>query len=143
VGKIVTTALLYSALVFGAGLLLGPIRALLIEPLLGPVAATLCEAPIMIAVTVFAAWWTPRVTGLNRQAIALVLVGVIALVFQQAADLAVDVLLRGISVTGVLVHFATPEGAIYAILLALFAAMPWLIVFLGRGVRSLIPRARS
>jgi hypothetical protein len=133
VPRIAATALLYFALVFGAGFLLGPIRILLIEPYLGPVAATLCEAPIMIAVTIFAAWWTPQTTGLNRRPRALVLVGLIALIFQQVSDLAVGVLLRGMSATGMLSHFATPEGAIYAALVVLFAAMPWLVHGLRRG----------
>jgi hypothetical protein len=132
VQRIGATALLYFALVFGAGFVLGPIRMLLIEPLLGPVAATLCEAPIMIAVTIFAAWWTPRVTNLSGDASALVLVGVVALVLQQASDLAVGVLLRDMSVSGVLSRFATPEGAIYAVLLILFAAMPWMVHRLRR-----------
>ena len=131
--RIAATALLYFALVFGAGFVLGPIRVLLIEPLLGPVAATLCEAPIMIAVTLFAAWWTPRVTSLSGDASALIPVGLLALVLQQVSDLAVGVLLRGMSAIGVLSHFATPEGAIYAALLILFAAMPWLVHRSRRG----------
>jgi hypothetical protein len=55
------------------------------------------------------------------------LAGLIALVFQQLADLAVGVLLRGMGATAVLVHFATPERLIYGALLVLFALMPWLV----------------
>jgi hypothetical protein len=124
------TASLYFVVDFGAGFLLGPIRVFLIEAQIGPVAATLCEAPLMIAATLFAAWWTPRATGLPRGQVPLLLVGLIALFFQQLADLSAGVLLRGMSARVVLVHFATPEGLIYAALLVLFALMPWLL----RGV---------
>jgi len=93
----------------------------------GPCRTTLCEAPFLLAAIVFAARFAPRVTGLNKSPVPMAFVGLIALVLQQAADLAVGVLLRGISVPEILAHFATPEGAIYAILLALFAAMPWLL----------------
>jgi hypothetical protein len=121
------TASLYFFLVFGAGFLLGPIRLFLIEPYLGPVTATLCEAPVLIVATLFAAWWSPRATGLPREQRPLILVGLIALVFQQLADLSVGVLLRDMSATAVLVHYATPEGLIYGALLVLFALMPWLV----------------
>jgi hypothetical protein len=127
VQRIVITALLYFALVFGAGFVLGPIRVLWLEPRLGAFVATLCEAPFLLAAIVFAARFAPRVAGLNKSPVPMAFVGLIALVLQQAADLAVGVLLRGISVLEILAHFATPEGAIYAILLALFAAMPWLL----------------
>ena len=125
--RLVLTASLYFVLVFGAGFLFGPIRVFLIEPYFGPVAATLCEAPFLIAATLFAAWWAPRATDLPREHGPLLLTGLIALVFQQLADLAVGVLLRGMGATAVLVHFATPEGLIYGALLVLFALMPWLI----------------
>jgi hypothetical protein len=141
VQRIVTTALVYFALVFGAGFLLGPIRVLWLEPRLGPFAATLCETPFLLAAIVLAARSAPRATGVNRGPIPMALVGLIALVFQQAADLAVGVLLRGVSVSKMLSHFATPEGAIYAVLLALFAAMPWLVR--GFPAWPLIPRAPS
>jgi hypothetical protein len=136
VQRIAVTALFYFALVFGAGFLLGPIRILLLEPRLGPVAATLSEAPIMVAVTLFSAWWVPRLTGVRRNPVPLLLVGVIALALLEAADLAVGVLLRRMSATAVLSHFATPEGAIYAVLLILFAAMPLLMSWLLRGLRT-------
>ena len=125
--RIVLTASLYFVLVFGAGFLLGPIRVFLIEPYLGPVTATLCEAPVLIAATLFAAWWAPRATDLPRDPVPLLLAGLIALTFQQLADLLVGVLLRGMNATAVLKHFATPEGLIYGALLVLFALMPWLV----------------
>jgi hypothetical protein len=41
----------YFAAGFGAGFALGALRVLLVEPRLGPLAATLIEAPIMLAIT--------------------------------------------------------------------------------------------
>jgi hypothetical protein len=46
--KIAAAALLYFLAVFGAGFALGPIRVLWLEPRLGVVAATLCEAPFLL-----------------------------------------------------------------------------------------------
>ena len=53
-------AVLYFLLVFGVGFLLGPIRVLFLEPRLGPVAAVLCEAPLLLLAIYLAARWVPR-----------------------------------------------------------------------------------
>jgi hypothetical protein len=67
---------------------------------------------------------------------SLVAIGLGALVLQQLADFAVGTLLRGLSPSEQLQNFATPAGVIYATLLLLFAAMPWLVNRRqGRGAR--------
>src|SRR5579883_2596395 len=50
--------LLYFALVFGTGFVLGTVRTLWIVPRLGDRTAELLEAPVMLAVIVAAARWT-------------------------------------------------------------------------------------
>ena len=125
--RIAAAAALYFAIVFGAGFILGPIRVLWLEPRVGPVVATACEAPFLLAAIVAAARWVPRVTRLSRDSTSLGLVGLGALLLQQMADFAVGIGLRGLTATEQLAHFATPEGLIYAGLLAAFAAMPALL----------------
>ncbi len=58
--RVVGAGLLYFALTFGAGFLLGPIRILWLEPRLGARNAELLEIPVMVGVTFLAARW---VTG--------------------------------------------------------------------------------
>ena len=125
--RIAAAALLYFAIVFGVGFLLGPIRVLWLEPSLGPILATACEAPFLLAAIVAAARWVPRVTRLSRASTSLGLVGLGALLLQQMADFAVGIGLRGLTASEQLAHFATPQGLIYAGLLAAFVAMPWLL----------------
>lgn len=120
-------ALLYFAIVFGAGFVLGPIRVLWLEPSLGPLVATACEAPFLLAAIVAAARRVPRVMRLSRDSTSLGLVGLGALLLQQIADFAVGIGLRGLTASQQLAHFVTPEGLIYAGLLATFVAMPWLL----------------
>jgi hypothetical protein len=43
--RIAAAGLLYFAIVFGTGFILGPIRVLWLEPRVGPLVATACEAP--------------------------------------------------------------------------------------------------
>jgi hypothetical protein len=129
--QIIGAASLYFAIVFGAGFILGPIRVLVLEPRLGEPWATACEAPFLLAAMVIAARWVPRVTRLGYSFASLALMGLGALVLQQIADFAVGMGLRGLSPSQQLAHFATPEGLIYAALLAAFVAMPALV---GRRV---------
>ena len=58
--QILKAAVLYFALVFGAGFVLGTIRTLWVVPRAGIRAAELIESPIMLLVTVFAATWVVR-----------------------------------------------------------------------------------
>jgi len=122
--KILGTALLYFIIVFGVGFLLGPIRVLVLEPRFGTLAAVLCETPFLVGAILVASRVASRALRLEARKSALLAVGLIALVMQQIADLAVGVTLRGISLSEQLARFATAEGTIYAALLVLFAAMP-------------------
>jgi hypothetical protein len=124
---IVSAALLYFLAVFGAGFALGPIRVLWLEPRLGVVAATLCEAPFLLLAMIAAAYWIPRVIRIGASTGALLAMGFGALALQQAADFAVGTALRGIGATEQLARLASPEGAIYAALLVLFALMPAIV----------------
>ena len=130
--KVALAAALYFLATFSVGFLLGPIRLLLLEPRIGAVAATLCEAPLLLIAMAVAARWTPRLAGLTISPGGMLAVGIGALALQQAADLLVGMLLRGLSAQQQFARLATPEGAVYAALLALFALMPALVNRAGR-----------
>ena len=125
--KLALAAALYFLTTFSVGFLLGPIRVLLLEPHIGAVAATLCEAPLLLIGMVVAARSTPQLAGLTTSPGGMLAVGIGALALQQAADLLVGMLLRGLSAQQQFARLATPEGAIYAVLLALFALMPAIV----------------
>jgi hypothetical protein len=65
--RIAAAAALYFTIVFGVGFLLGPIRVLWLEPLVGPTAAALCEAPFLLAAMVIASLRVPGVVRLQRK----------------------------------------------------------------------------
>jgi hypothetical protein len=125
--RIAAAALLYFGIVFGVGLLLGPIRVLWLEPQVGPAIAVACETPFLLAAMLLAARRVPSALHLRRSFSALATMGIGALLLQQAADLVVGVGLRGLSPTEQLAQFATPAGRIYAAALIAFAAMPLLV----------------
>jgi len=110
--RIAASAALFFVIVFGAGMLLGPMRVLWLEPRMGPFVAVLCEAPFVLAAVVAAARWVPRVLKLRPDPVTLVLMGVGALTLQQLADLVVGSVLRGISPANQLAQFTRPEGQV-------------------------------
>src|SRR6266849_8797886 len=123
--RVALAILLYFGVVFGAGFLLGPIRVVWLEPRLGLIVATACEAPFLLMAMLVAARWVPRVLNIRRDPKTLILVGIGALVLLQIADFTVGFWLRGITPAEQVAQFGTGQGNIYAALLALFAIMPW------------------
>jgi hypothetical protein len=122
--RILRAAAYYFAIVFAVGLALGPPRVLWLEPWLGKTIAVLCEAPLLITAMWFGARGAPRWAGMREGWLAFLGVGVLALIFQQIADLAVGFGLRGMNLADQWAYFASPPGAIYAAILIIFALMP-------------------
>jgi hypothetical protein len=121
--KILVAAALYFAIVFGVGFLVGPVRVFYVEPRVGATVAVLLEAPILLVAMVVGAKIVLRWINVSRRT-ALFAIGVVALFMQQAADIAVGVLLRGMSIGDHMRQFSTPEGMIYGMLLLAFTLMP-------------------
>jgi hypothetical protein len=78
---------------------------------------------------VLASRWVPSIVQLQQDLVSLALMGAGALLLQQIADFAVGTMLRGISPSEQITHFATVPGLIYAGLLLLFLVMPILANF--------------
>lgn len=137
-GALFRTAVIYFALVFAAGLVLGPIRVLWLEPVIGQTLAVACEAPLLLLAIGFAARLAPRWTALRGGWASHLGVGLIALLLQQVADLAVGFGLRGMTLQTQLDNFTTPPGWIYGFMLLVFALAPF-IAYLRRGGGKLAP----
>src|ERR1022692_1106924 len=117
--RIVLATLLYFAVVFGTGLVLGPVRVLWLEPRVGPAIAELIEAPFLVIAMVGAASWAPKIAPTTENLRSSAFIGVGALVLLLMADFTVGYSLRGLALPEQLARFATAPGVIYAILVAL------------------------
>jgi hypothetical protein len=127
VSGILTSAALYFAVVFGVGFLLGPIGVFWLEPRLGKTVGVLCEFPVLIAAMALAARCTTSKRAQQTGRGSLAAIGGVAFIFQQLADFAVGIGLRGITPSEQLAYLTTPAGLIYCVALLLFAAMPTLV----------------
>jgi len=121
---IALAAILYMAIVFAAGFVLGATRVLALEPRLGETIATLCEAPLLLIVMVLVARWLPARLKVPPTVGPLAAMGIGALVLQQLTDVVLGAALRGMTLRDQLAHLTTPAGAIYLALVIAFAAMP-------------------
>jgi len=122
--NILKAAVVYFALVFGAGFVLGPIRILFIVPRFGVRLAELMEFPVMLVVIVLTSRWLVR--KFHRAAESL-LVGLLALGFMIAFEFTVVLWLRGLTLTEYFRERDPVSGVVYYLMLLVFAAMPFFV----------------
>jgi hypothetical protein len=116
-------SLAYFALTFAAGFILGPIRVLVVVPRFGETVGVALETPFMLLAIIVAARWVVRRWAVPAAWPDRLAVGGLALLLQQASDIAVGIALRNMTLAQHLAHFATPAGVILiGLLLALFLA---------------------
>jgi hypothetical protein len=121
------TAVVYFALVFGAGFLLGTLRVLLVVPAIGTRAAELLEMPLMLAVIAAAARFiSGRFSNDIHGKGGWLQVGAIAFAFVLCADVIVGVALRGMTVGQALFERDPLSGTAYYLALGWLAVAPWL-----------------
>ena len=124
--KLLTRGLIYFAIVFAAGFLLGIVRTLLIVPTVGERNAELLEMPFMLVVIIAAARFVVRRSAAASPA-AFLLIGCIALGLLILAELMTIIALSGTSISQYIAQRDPVSGTVYLLMLLIFAAMPWLI----------------
>ncbi len=122
----------YFAVVFGTGFVLGTIRTLWIVPRLGVRTAELLETPFMfVAIVLTAGWICHRLGNTGGSSIRLG-VGFLALALLLVSEVVVGVALLGLSFFEVFTKHDPVSGAVYYALLGIFAGMPWLLWRYGK-----------
>jgi len=118
--------LLYFGIVFGAGFVLGTLRVALLVPMVGVRAAELAEMPIMLIVIVLGAGFVVRRDPKRLTSRQWAAAGLIALALLLAAEIALSVMLTGQSIGDYVASRDPVSGSVYALMLIVYAAMPWL-----------------
>ena len=126
-GQFARAGLAYFALVFGAGFVLGPLRILLLVPRVGERAAELLELPVMVGICWLAARWVTRRFAVPASRGARLGMGALAGALLLAAEFALVLPLRGLTLAE---YFATRDpvsGTAYYLAVLLMALMPLLV----------------
>ena len=116
----------YFALVFGVGFLLGVVRVLALVPRLGERWAELAEMPLMLLAIIVSARFVVRRFPATHRASYLASGG-IALLLLLVVELAVVLAMRGMSVSQYIAERDPLAGSLYVVMLVVFAVMPWLL----------------
>lgn len=125
--RILKAGVLYFALVFGAGFILGPIRIKWIVPHFGTRMAELMEAPIMLVVIVVAARWIVRRLAVPSRLSSLLGVGCVALGLLLVAEFTFVLWIQGLPISEYLASRDPVSGTVYYVMLGVFAIMPLLV----------------
>jgi len=121
---------IYFALVFAAGFVLGTIRTLWVVPRLGVRTAELAEAPIMFGISILAARWVVRHTRVSTLRSTRLTMGCIALGLMLVAEFTLGLWMRGMTIREYFAARDPVSGTAYFLTLGAFAAIP---IFAGRG----------
>jgi len=115
----------YFAAVFALGFVLGVVRTLALEPVLGRLRAVALELPLMLAW----AWWVSRRLLQRHPGLSsgrAVTMGAVALACLLAAEAGLSMVLGGRSLAGHLALYLEPAHALGLAGQGLFAIWPWL-----------------
>ena len=127
IGRVLRASLVYFALTFGAGFVLGPFRILVLVPRLGARAAELVELPVMIGITWLAARWVTQKFSVPPERGPRLSMGVMAGALLLLAEFTLVLRLRGLTLEE---YFATRDpvsGTAYYAAVLLLMLMPLLV----------------
>jgi hypothetical protein len=124
--RVVIAAVLYFAGVFACGFVLGAIRTLWIEPLIGARTAQLCELPLMALVSLFAARLIATRLRVPTRAGSRLAMGGLALLLVLVLEFGVVLRLRGLGLEDYFANLDPVAGSAYWATLLLFTLAPWL-----------------
>jgi hypothetical protein len=136
---IVKAGILYFALVFGAGFVLGPIRVFWVVPHLDERTAELMEMPIILGVMMVAARWIVRQLAVPSTWSSRLGMGGIALGSLLAGELTAVLWLRGLSIDEYVAGRDPVSGTGYLVMLGVFALMPLFVARRGPRRSMLVP----
>ena len=128
--RTIPAGLVYFALVFAAGFVMGAVRVPFLVPRLGVRVAELLEMPIMFVVIVVSARFVVRRFAVPVTARARVLVGFIALGMLIAAELLLATALQGQSIVQYVASRDPVSGSVYLAMLGVFTVMPLVLAWL-------------
>jgi len=126
-GRVLRASLVYFALTFGAGFVLGPFRILVLVPRLGARTAELIEMPVMIGITWLAARWVTQKFSVPPERGPRLSMGVMAGALLLLAEFTLVLRLRGLTLEE---YFATRDpvsGTAYYAAVLLLVLMPLLV----------------
>ncbi|MEM8808205.1 MAG: hypothetical protein AAGF01_19460 [Cyanobacteria bacterium P01_G01_bin.38] len=124
---ILKAGILYFAIVFSVGFIFGIVRVLWAVPLFGTRVAELLETPFMFVATILTARWVVNLLAIPPRGWVRLGMGLAALSCLLIAEFEIVLRLRHVTIAEYLANRDPVAGAVYYVMLYLFAIMPWVI----------------
>lgn len=131
--NILIAAAAYFAIVFAAGFALGAVRIVLLEPRLGPLAATLVELPLMLVISWFAARHVVRMQKFEARLPPRLAMGLLAFILLIGAEISLGVAVFGRTLEEQVCEMSSRPGLLGLGGQALFALIPAAMLWRARG----------
>lgn len=122
--RILKASLVYFAIVFGCGFVLGTVRTLWVLPRIGTRSAELLETPFMLVVSIVAARWTVLHLHVASARSPRLAMGGVAVLLLLLAEFGFVLLVRGLTIKEYLATRDPVSGTAYYVALGFFAMMP-------------------
>ncbi len=119
-----SAGIVYFAVVFGVGFVLGTVRVLVIQPRIGQLIAVLVELPVMLTVSWFACRWVVRQFAVRDSRPDRLVMGAVAFALVMIAELGVSVFVFGRTPTAHLESFRAADTVLGLLMQMLFALFP-------------------
>ncbi len=126
---VLKAGVVYFAVVFGIGFLLGVIRVPFLVPQLGQRIAELIELPFLLVAVFFSARWIVRRFGLRGRTVHSLLIGLVAASFLLTVEFSVVLWIRALTLSEFVAARDPVAATSYYIAVAIFALMPAVISF--------------
>jgi hypothetical protein len=118
--------LVYGAIIFVFGVVLGTLREVVLAPLIGRDTVVLVEGPLILLVAWFVAWWLIRGHGVPALAGHRLAMGAMAFAVLMSGEAAVAVFGYGRTLAMHLAAYATAQGMLELMPQVAFALFPLL-----------------
>ena len=126
-GRVLRASLVYFALTFSAGFVLGPLRILFLVPRVGARTAELIEMPVMIGITWLAARWVTRTFSVPPERGPRLSMGVMTGTLLLLTEFTFVLPLRGLTLEEYLATRDPVSGGAYYAAVLLLMLMPLLV----------------
>jgi len=125
--RILKAGIVYFALVFAAGFMLGPVRIFWVVPRVGTRIAELIETPIMLVIAILAARWIVQRFAVPFKVSNRLGMGSLAFALLVTAEFTLVLWLRGLTIREYLAGRDSVSGTVYYLTLIVFAIVPLLV----------------
>jgi hypothetical protein len=121
---VIRAAMVYFALVFAAGFIMGTIRTLMIAPRFGEMAALAVELPVMLAISWWACGWVLKRMPIAWELPPRIAMGLLAFALLLAGEAAISVGLGGLTLAQHAAIYLSLPVQVGLVAQMLFAAFP-------------------